>query len=308
MTSPAVSVVIPTRNRARMLETAVRSALDQTFRDLEVLVVDDASEDETPLAVSQFEDTRLRYIRGNSPVGGAAARNIAIQNARGEYLAFLDDDDEWFPSKLDRQMDVFRTSSVAPGVVYASYLIVDRNSGDILAQRIASKRGDLSRELLTRNYLGGSSCVVTRRELLEKVGLFDESLPSFHDYDLWIRLSPHTQFDFVEEPMLKYYLHGRNIWRNYDALDRGIDGMLRKHGRSRDLRRNLGRQSLWVGVHRCREGEVSKGRRAMLRSARLNPLGIRAYLHLGLSFLGGDRYRRLSDARQRRLSLREELS
>jgi glycosyltransferase involved in cell wall biosynthesis len=306
--TPVVSVVIPTRNRSGMLETAVRSALDQTFRDLEVVVFDDASEDETPRIMAGFEDSRVRYFRWDSCRGGAAARNAAIRKARGSYIAFLDDDDEWFRDKLQRQMDLFQTSPVAPDVVYSSYLVVDRESGRVVGRKMAEKRGDLSRELLIRNVLGGTSCVVARRECLDRVGLFDENLPSFQDYDLWIRLSPSVRFDCIEEPLLKYYVHEKRIWRNFDALDRGIDRMLQKHGRSRDLRRNLGRQSLFVGVQYTREGRNAQGRRSMRRALRLDPFSVPTYLHLALSLLGGDLYRKAMDARQRRRALLEETS
>jgi glycosyltransferase involved in cell wall biosynthesis len=231
-----------------MLEKALRSVFDQTFRDMEILVVDDASEDGTRRMMEASSDPRVRYLRQAAPRGGAAARNAGIRSSLGTYIAFLDDDDEWFPRKLERQMALFRSSPFSPGVVYASYLVVERESERVVGRKIAEKRGDLSRELLERNELGGTSCVVARKDALEAAGLFDESLPSFHDYDLWIRLAPLVRFDCVEEPLSKYYVHDNRIWRNYDALDRGLVRMLEKHGRSASLRRNLGRQSIFVGV------------------------------------------------------------
>jgi glycosyltransferase involved in cell wall biosynthesis len=303
---PLLSVVIPTCNRAGMVGAAIRSALDQTLTDQEILVFDDASDDETSQVVAAVRDPRVIYLRGEGRRGGAAARNAAIRHSRGAYLAFLDDDDEWFPQKLERQMEVFRGSADAPGLVYSSYVVVDRETGRVVGKKIASKKGDVSREILASNLVGGSSCVIVRREAVEEAGLFDEALPSFQDYDLWIRLSRLVRFDFVAEPMLRYFVHEKKIWRDFGALDRGIERMLQKHGRSRALRRNLGRQSLWVGVHRCREGEPALGRRSMLRALKLNPLGLRTYVHLGLSLLGGSRYRRWSDARQKRRTLRRE--
>lgn len=305
MTVPLISVVIPTHNRARMLESAIRSALDQTLTDHEILVSDDASADETPEVVATFRDPRVIYLRTEVCRGGAAARNAAIRNARGTYLAFLDDDDEWFPEKLERQMQVFRDSAESPGLVYSSYLVVDRESGRLVGQKIAEKRGGVEVEILSRNVVGGTSCVIARREAVEEAGLFDEELPSFQDYDLWIRMSRLVPFDFVGDPLLKYFVHEKKIWRDLDALDRGIERMLEKHGRSGALRRNLGRQSLWVGVRHCQQGETARGRHSMLRALRLNPFGLRAYVHIGLSLLGGAGYRRLSDARKRR-ALRKE--
>ena len=302
---PLVSVVIPTHNRAKMLEAAIRSALGQTLTDHEIVVSDDASDDETPRVVRAVKDPRVIYLRGEDRRGGAAARNAAIRNSRGAYIAFLDDDDEWFPEKLERQMEVFRASREAPGLVYSSYIVEDRESGRLLGKKIAEKRGDVSREILVNNVVGGTSCVVVKRHAIEEAGLFDEALPSFQDYDLWIRMSRLVPFDFVGDPLLKYFVHEKKIWRDLGALDRGIERMLEKHGRSGALRRNLGRQSLWVGVRHCQQGETARGRRSMVRALRLNPFGLRAYVHIGLSLLGGARYRRLSDARKRR-ALRKE--
>jgi glycosyltransferase involved in cell wall biosynthesis len=291
-----------------MLQKALRSVLNQTFRELEVLVVDDASEDETRRTMGASTDPRVRYIRQDAPHGGAAARNVGIENARGRFVAFLDDDDEWFPHKLDRQMPLFRSSPIEPGVVYSSYLVVDRQSERVLGRKIAEKRGDLSRDILERNALGGTSCVVARRAALEAAGLFDESLPSFHDYDLWIRLAPLVRFDCVEEPLSKYYVHQDRIWHNYEKLDRGLDRMFEKHGRSAGLRRNLGRQSVFVGVQYCREGQPAAGRRSIRRGLRWNPSFLPGYVHLGLSLLSGERHRRLLDARAKNRIARGEVS
>jgi hypothetical protein len=190
--------------------------------------------------------------------------------------------------------------------VYSSYLVVDRASGRLVGQKTAERRGDVIPEILARNVVGGTSCVVVERDAVERAGLFDESLPSFQDYDLWIRLARLVRFDFVGEPLLRYFVHEKKIWRDLGALDRGIERMLEKHGASGALRRNLGRQSLWVGVRHCQQGETGRGRRSMLRALRLNPFGLRAFVHIGLSLLGGASYRRLSAARHRRRALQKE--
>src|SRR5438045_3662637 len=103
-TSPLVSVVIPTRNRASMLPAAIDSVLSQSMSDLELIVVDDQSVDETEAIVGRYADNRIRYFKLSSRKGGSAARNAGIRAARAAYIAFLDDDDEWLPEKLDRQL------------------------------------------------------------------------------------------------------------------------------------------------------------------------------------------------------------
>jgi glycosyltransferase involved in cell wall biosynthesis len=299
MRKPSISVVIPTRNRAGFVGMAVASALSQTLGDIEVLVVDDASEDETSDVVAGFRDARLRYVRQKVRQGAPAARNVGIRSSSGEFVAFLDDDDEWFPDKLESQLAVFRRGAPDLGVVYASYVVVDRETGSVVGRKVAQKRGYLGDLLLEGNHVGSTSSVLVRRAAFDRVGLWDERLPSFQDYDLWIRLSRVLTFDFVERDLLKYFVHARKIWTNLDALDRGIDLMFEKHGSSRHLRRHLSRRSLGVGVLYCSRGEMSAGRAALLRAFRLDPSSPRAFFNLALSLLPGPVFRSVREARGR---------
>ena len=291
MTNPAVSVVIPTCNRAELVGIAIESALAQTLSDIDVIVVDDASEDGTADVVARFKDARLRLLRQSVRRGAPAARNAGIRGSAGEYVAFLDDDDEWLPEKLACQLDLFRRKGPDLGVVYSSYTVVDRETGCVVGTKVAQKRGNLREALLERNYVGSTSSVLVRRSALEGVGLWDESLPSFQDYDLWIRLSRGVAFDYIDQNLLRYFVHTKRIWTNLEALDRGIDLMVEKHGSARALRLNLSRQSLGVGVQYCARGDVGKGRAALRRAVRLDPLSPRAFWNLALSQLGGRAFR-----------------
>lgn len=305
MSKPAVSVVVPTRNRADLLPVAIRSALGQTFSDLEIIIVDDASEDATPEVAARFADPRIRSLRLSTRSGGAAARNAGIRAAHAEVIAFLDDDDEWLPEKTALQLDLLRGSAAEVGAVYSSYTVVERATGRVLGRKAAQRRGDLSADLLERNVIGGTSSVIVRRHCLERVGLFDERLPSFQDYDLWIRLSGDSLFDFVERDLLRYYVHGEKIWSNLDALSRGIEIMVEKHGSSRALRRNLASQSLRVGAQYCSEGQTGKGRGALLRAIRLDPFAARPYLNFAISFLGEAGFRAVHGAKRRLIPTRD---
>jgi glycosyltransferase involved in cell wall biosynthesis len=281
-----VSVVIPTFNRAELLPAAIRSVLNQTFQDFEVLIVDDGSSDTTPEAVKSFDDNRIHYVRHPVPRGGAAARNTGIAHARGEYVAFLDDDDEWFPHKLASQMAVMRRSEPEVAAIYSGYFIVERATGRVCSRMTPKVRGDLSAALLASNPIGGTSCVLVKKDCLEKVGCFDESLPSFQDRDLWIRLSREFRFDYVEEPLLNYYVHPKKVWTNFDALLQGLEIMLAKYGTAVAFRKASSNRYLFCGIKLCETNEFDKGRRALRRAVALNPYAVKPYFYLLLALLG----------------------
>jgi glycosyltransferase involved in cell wall biosynthesis len=297
---PKVSVIIPTYNRAELLYAAIASVLGQTFQDFEILVVDDHSPDHTAQVVQRFHDGRIRYLLHETNKGGAAARNTGIQNSAGEYIAFLDDDDEWLPEKLGMQIALLENSPPEVGCIYTGYLVIDRASGNILGQKPAVKRGDLSTALLSGNCLGGTSSVLVRRECFNAVGLFDEALPSFQDYDLWIRLAQKFQFDCISRPLLKYYVHDQQIWTNLAALTKGLAIMLNKYAAtSAAQKKYYSSYYLSLGVAYCYRGDVRHGRQAYLTAARLYPFEVRSYFNFCLSLLGASAFKFVKDAKNR---------
>jgi glycosyltransferase involved in cell wall biosynthesis len=302
---PTVSVIIPTHNRAALVGTALRSVLAQTFQDFEVLVVDDGSSDDTSELCRQFPDARIRWLRHDTARGGGAARNTGITHSRGQYIAFLDDDDEWFPEKLARQMEVMLASPPEVAGVYSGYLIVDRATKRVRGRMIPTRRGDLQAALLQSNPIGGSSSVLLKKSALERAGLFDERLPSFQDRDLWIRISREFHFDYVVEPLLNYYLHGTRVWTNPETLMKGLEIMLEKHGSSAAFRKQCSRRFLDLGLRFCASDQIGRGRRALLRSIGLNPYWIRPYTYLAFTLLGQRVFTFTRQARARMLSHQE---
>lgn len=300
-----VSVVIPTYNRARFLSGALKSVLAQSFKDLEILVVDDCSSDDTAAVVESFGGAEIRYLRHDRRRGGAAARNTGILESGGEYIAFLDDDDEWYPEKLARQMNAMLASPAKVGGVYTGYFIVDRGDGRIRGQIVPTDRGDIYAALLAGNCIGGTSCMLLRRSCFDKIGLFDERLPSFQDYDLWLRAARKYQFECIREPLLRYFVHGDKIWTNPEALSQGLDLMLRKYGHTASFRKKCGTYYLAVGVQHCEAKQFRAGRKALMRAARLNPLAPQSYAYLALAMLGGENFRRARQAQARLWSRRQ---
>jgi glycosyltransferase involved in cell wall biosynthesis len=297
---PKVSVLIPTYNRAELLNVAITSVLGQSFQDFEIIVVDDHSPDHTAQVVRRFQDGRITYVRHETNKGGAAARNTAITRASGEYVAFLDDDDEWLPEKLEMQVTLLENSPPQVGCIYTGYLVVDRTNGKILGQKSASQRGDLSSALLNGNCLGGTSSVLVRKDCFDAVGLFDEALPSFQDYDLWLRLSRKFHFDYINRPLLKYYVHERQIWTNLAALTQGLAIMVNKYAaQSCAQRKYYSSYYLALGVAYCSRGDVRNGRQAYLTAARLYPFEVRSYFNFCLSLLGAPAFKFIKDAKER---------
>jgi glycosyltransferase involved in cell wall biosynthesis len=293
MAIPQVSVIIPTRNRSESLPLAIRSVVGQTFTDFELVIVDDASDEPVHDIVKGFKDARVRCIRHERRRGGAAARNTGIRNTTGEFVAFLDDDDEWYPEKLARQVSILLRSDSEIGAVYAGYDVVNRNTGSIPGQKVPVHRGDLSSVLLTANLIGTTSCMLLRRKCFADVGMFDESLPSFQDYDLWIRLSRAYQFDYASECLLKYHLHSNKIWTNPNAILEGLDILVDRYGGSEKFRKRCSVYYLSVAVQFCEAGEGRKARRALRRAILLDPFDSRHYLYSLLSLLNLRTYQKV---------------
>jgi glycosyltransferase involved in cell wall biosynthesis len=208
-----VSVVVATYNMGHYLPLAVQSVLNQEYPYVEVLVVDDGSTDDTPSVVLRWEgEPRVRVHR--QPNGGQArAKNKGIALSRGQFVAFLDADDVWLPGKLAWQMPLFHGRPTL-GVVYSDFERMDVNGRPLPKGPVRMHRGHISGPLLIDNFISFPSAVV-RRECLKRHGVFDETLGMGIDYDLWLRLSAHCEFDFVPEATVRYRIWSGQMSKNY---------------------------------------------------------------------------------------------
>lgn len=257
---PLVSVVIPSRNRRARLERALASVWAQTLGDFEVIVVDDASDDGTQQALANIaaSEPRLRTIRHDAPRGGAGARNTGIAAARGEFVAFLDDDDVWLPEKLARQVAVLRANPQASAV--SASFVIDAGGGRRLAKILHPPRD--ADEIIHANHLGGASVCCTTRAALERIGGFDPTLRSAQDWDLWIKLNDLGPVLVCPEPLVVYHTHeGARITGNPVAV---------YTGRRRVFVRYRGRMSAAARGTQIRE--LLYCRKVMLKSGRLAEL------------------------------------
>ena len=244
--SPTVSVIIPTYNRAHLIGRAIKSVLSQTYRDFEVIVVDDGSTDNTEEVLRNFKDEneKIKYIRHKENRGGSAARNTGIKNARGQYLAFLDSDDEWLPEKLEKQINIFCKCPDSVGVVYClPYMQYDPS-------RYMRKVNipNLSHSNMYKFLLKDSSPIVLTslfmlsKRVFEKSGMFDERLPCFQDHDLWIRVAKYYEFEFVDKHLVIIHQHlDSSLSRNIETLMKGLPLFLEKWGNV--MKREVGCQA-----------------------------------------------------------------
>jgi glycosyltransferase involved in cell wall biosynthesis len=284
---PLVSVIIPTFDRPEFLKAALRSVMRQTLPDLEVVVVDDGSTADVLPVLNAVDDGRIRYFKHESNRGEAAARNTGILNARGAYLAFLDDDDQWLPEKLHLQLERFGRGSDRVGCVYGGYETVRAYDGQVVSRRLPTMRGDLSRELSRRNVIGIPSTVMLTRECIERVGLCDEAIAYGTDHDLWIRVARDYHFDFVANVVAQYSVHQSQLSHDAFVVAKGHADLLRKYGASyRRDHRHEGEIYFELARQICLRGDATEARRIFLKAIRVDPLAARSYVYHALS-VGG---------------------
>ncbi len=218
--SPLVSVVVANYNYGRFLPEALESVLAQTYENVEVTVVDDGSTDESREVLRRYE-SRVRVISQENQ-GVSAARNRGIAESTGTLIAFLDSDDVWLEDKLARQVELFDDDSVR--MVYTGLRYVDIDGRD-LGTMLDGSCGDVLEELALLRGPGvpatGSTAVI-RRSALEKVGLFDESLSTSADWDMWRRIACHYSIELVREPLVLYRQHESAMHNNVDVFERDI--------------------------------------------------------------------------------------
>lgn len=204
---PTVSVVLPTYNRAELIDRSIRSVLQQTYEDFELIVVDDGSTDATAAALQKLGDPRLRCIRLETNRGAAAARNVGIRHAAGRFIAFQDSDDEWVAENLELHMHVFETCAPEVGIVYSDMHRI-RRDGSTDYHRSPTLVPGVLIDPSTRFYqvckLGIQSSVI-RRECFAQIGDFNEAFPALEDLELFIRLSRRYRFHHLQAPLVRYH-------------------------------------------------------------------------------------------------------
>lgn len=267
---PKVSVIIPTYNYGKYIERAIDSILTQTYQDFEIIVVDDGSTDNTGEIIRSKQNDKIRYFYQENK-GAPSARNKGIKESIGKYIAFLDADDEWFPNKLEKQIDKFQKASVRVGLVYSGLIYIWKENEDKVIKIVPTLRGNIFDSFLKVSVLGSPTPLI-KKCCFQKAGLFDERLPSCQDWDMWLRISKYYEVDFVSDILAKHHIHKNQITEKIELKIQGRKMMIKKY---HDVLVNypsiLSIHFSELGKLNCVAGNWKEGFEYFLKAIKLDP-------------------------------------
>ncbi len=292
---PKISAIITTFNRAEFFRRAIESVLNQTYSDFELLILDNSSIDNTEEVVNGFEDERIRYIK-HQPINISQARNLGLKESKGDYIAFLDDDDEWLPEKLEKELEIFNQGNEKLGLVYGGFIRIDEN-GKEFERHAPTLKGNIFEPYLCRQdpLTGSASNPLIKKLVFKVVGEFDENLFSSEDWEFYIRLFRKFEADFIAEPVVKirshsrYHLSGRTkdeleaellVYNNYKDI-------LKKYPRVKSFYLQA------IGGKFCRIGNPAQGRRYIKDAITTYPFNFPAYFQYLFSFFSQSFYKKM---------------
>lgn len=217
---PKVSVVIPTYNYADFIGEAIESILAQTYPVSEIIVVDDGSTDETEQVVARFGD-KISYIKKENG-GVCSARNTGIKNSTGDFVAFFDADDISYPTRIEKQLAKF-AEDAETGLVHCGIREIDAQ-GNSVQQNLEGKEGWVADDMLLLKpvIIGPGGTIMVKREAFQAVGVFDERLEIYEDWEFCYRVARKFKIGFVPEVLLDYHLHGKNSHSNLKKMERSL--------------------------------------------------------------------------------------
>lgn len=257
-----------------MLKRAISSVLNQDYQNFEILVVDDSQADDSEKMLKSFPPHLIKYLRKKQRVGIAAKRNLGIKLSTGEYIAFLDDDDEWLPNKLMLQINLFQRSDSNVGVVHSNCLVDDGSSTLLYHGENVSDQS--MRRLLENNFVSNSTSVL-KRNCFNVVGYLDEELPFCEDWDLYIRVSRRFRFRYIQEPtaILHWAINSSVVRGSLDLrrVTRGYQIFFAKHWEDYKYSKQVLSRKLWhIGINLNALGESDLAEWYFLKAYLLSPV------------------------------------
>lgn len=220
MNKPLVSVIIPNYNYGRYLKETIDSVLAQTYPNVEIVVADDGSTDNSVEVLESYGNCIKWFKQQNQGVSNA--RNRAIKESTGEFLAFLDSDDLWLPQKIEKQIQLFADKEV--GLTHCGFVDFD-NKGNLLEEHLDGLSGWVATEMILYQrpvVLGGGSAAIVKREAFDKIGGFDQNVSPAEDWEFYYQVARHYKIGFVPEVLMKYREHGSNSHLNIKRMERAL--------------------------------------------------------------------------------------
>lgn len=299
MKKDLVSVVITTFKRDEaFLSRAIESVLNQSYENLEVLVIDDNGTDSKYAevvrnVVSKYEsDSRIKLFCHETNKGAQKARNTGIKESVGNYIAFLDDDDQWLCDKLEKQIHVFLTNNDCDnlGMVYCWFnkvKVIDNKFVKKKVIRPKSSKKNVHKKLLINNFIGSNSFPLIKKECFDKVGCFDEKLKAKQDYDMWMRICEHYRVDYVNKPLCNYYDHNEiRITNNFKKKLSAEIMFLNKHFKSiKNNRRAYCIKNRIIGFYYFKLNDCKNAKLHLLNSIKIYPFDYKSYALLLLCLI-----------------------
>ena len=280
--SELVSAVVTTYKREPdMLLRAVTSILNQTYKNIEIIVVDDSPSEYTfrkdiSVIINQMkiEGINIQYIQHETNMGACVARNTGLLASNGSYIAFLDDDDEWMPEKIEKQVNVIKNKDVA--LVYCGCVYKNDVTGTTTFKKRKYLRGNVFDELLFVNFIESTSFPLIKTDCLRAVGGFDSLMQSAQDYDVWLRIAKNHKIDYVQEELVIYHEHnGEQISTNPIKKINGLERINEKYKSFLDCNRILWwKRHIVITPFYAMNGEKGKAIRVWIKCIIKNPANI----------------------------------
>ena len=301
---PTVSVIIPAYNRAHVVDQAINSVLQQIYQDFEIIVVDDASTDNTEDVVKGFGDPRIHYLRQQQNRGAPWARNLGAEVARGEYLAFLDSDDLWYPEFLKRQLAVLINLPPTVGMSCSNMMQKVGDSRRVMGPGMRSLTFD--ENLIHADGICSSSFVV-RGASFHTIGGFDVKFSSFQDFDFLLRMAAQYRIESTDDVLFEYRLGDDSISRNMASKSKGFERIINIYQRD-ILRLGLMHRYLFrLGQYYVLSGNLAMGWWCWVQALRYNILDAKIWKHFLLTLGGVSLYRHVLLLHSRHVERRNTL-
>ena len=298
---PKVSVIIRTYNRADLIERALKSALRQSFQDLEIIVADDGSTDQTAGIVNQLKltDSRISFFSQDHVGVPGRPLNLGLRHSHGKYIAILDSDDEWLPSKLEKQVKLLESVDSQIGFV-SCYTTLVHPHGTEQEKKPSKTEAPLEMSLM-RKFPFAFSSVLAKREVFDYIGPIDENYKIMDDWDAHIRIATKYNYDFVPEPLCRYHVHDSNISFSQDYTRQATDltYLLNKHlALFKKHPKILEHQYITLASYFVNADDLSKARNYLKKSLYVSP-SLKNLARLLLSYVGKTVYQKYLISRRK---------